>query len=284
NAQLPGDWNVVLTVSRDTELALDTTLMDWTRDFPVSVHWVDQGLWERWHWSGTSLQMHLYPHDSDVILFMDADTVVVGSLAELIESVAKEPVVAAWPAWQPPTDADMDAVLREFGFAEVEKTLTYSGYGLAFESPRHAPPYFNLGFVAAHRTIASDMALSITRDFDDVAARCRSLYHDQIAVCLNILRQGYRYRALDMRFNASNGAWDPGAPPPFASAESAAVVASINAMIDDIRVMHYLVESESFTRKRTMDGFDQVRAFCRRPGLDSGSIRLQQALTPLLDP
>jgi hypothetical protein len=282
NGALPGEWNVVLTVSRDTDLSLDTPLLDWTRDFPVSVHWVPQIWWERLHWSGTGLQMHLYQHDADAVLFMDADTIVAGPLTDLIESVSAEPTIAAWPAWQPPPDIDIDLVLRECGLADAPRDLTYSGFGLAFESPRHCPPYFNAGFFAVNGAVARDMAQTLVADFEDVAARFKTWYVSQLALCVNILRHGYRYRALDMRYNASNGAWDPQSPPPFPSLDSAAVVAALNAMIDDVRVLHYCVPTDNFSRKRDMDGLDRVQAFCDRAGMDSGSQRLQRALRPLL--
>ena len=283
NARLPGDWNVVLTVSRDTDLALDTPLMHWTRDFPVSVHWVPEHWWERLHWSGTGLQMHLYEHDADVVLYMDADTLATGPLTELVESLAAERVLAAWPAWQPPPDIDIDVVLRECGVGGARRDLTYSGFGLAFESPRHCPPYFNTGFVAVNGGLAREMARTLVADFEDVAARFRtSWYVSQLALCVNILRHGYPYRGLDMRYNASNGPWNPDAPPPFPSPESAAVVAALNAMIDDVRVLHYCVPTANFSRTRDMDGFARVRAFCARGGLDSGSVRLQRALRSLL--
>lgn len=284
NACLPGDWSVMLTVSRDTELTFDTPLLRWTRDYPVSVQWVEPRWWERFHWSGTGLQMHLYEHDADALLFMDADTLVVGSLAALVESLAAEPVIAAWPAWQPPADIDIDRVLQECGVGSAARDLTYSGYGLAFESPRHCPPYFNLGFVGASGALARHMARTLAADFEDVATRFRSWYISQLALCVNILRRRYPYRALDMRYNASNGSWNPAAPPPFTSPESAAAVAALNAMIDDVRVLHYCVPTANFSRAKDMDGFEQVRAFCARQGLDSGSIRLQRALRPLLTP
>ncbi len=37
----PGDWRLELTVSRDTPHALDSELLAWTADFPVTVEWVD---------------------------------------------------------------------------------------------------------------------------------------------------------------------------------------------------------------------------------------------------
>lgn len=282
NARLPGPWNVVLTLSRDTDLTLDTPLLDWTRDFPVSARWVPEHWWERLHWSGTGLQMHLYDHDADVVVFMDADTLAVGPLTDVVESLAAERMLAAWPAWQPPPDIDIDLVLRECGVGEAVRDLTYSGFGLAFESPRHCPPYFNAGFFAVNGGLAREMAHTLVADFEDVASRFKTWYVSQLALCVNILRRGYPYRALDMRYNASNGPWDPSAPPPFASRESADVVAALNAMIDDVRVLHYCVPTANFSRAKNMDGFDRVRAFCEREGLDSGSVRLQRALRPLL--
>lgn len=281
-ARLPGDWRVVLTVSRDTEHALDTPLMAWTRDFPVSLCWVDEYWWQRYHWAGTGLQMQLHEHDADVVLFMDADTVVTGPLDDLVRSVAADPAWAAWPAWQPPAKLDLDAVLQACGLPNAERTLTYSGFGLAFASPRHCPPYFNLGFVAVEGALARAMSRTIGADFEEVATRFRNWYSSQVAVCVNILRHGYPYRALDMRYNLSNGDWDAAQVPAFAGIDNAAIVAAARAAVGDPRVLHYCVQTEHFSRTRDMDGLDAVRAFCGRAGLGDGSVRLQRALRPLI--
>lgn len=283
-ARLPGKWRVVLTISRDTALPLDTPLMAWARDFPVELRWVDEHLWQRYHWAGTGLQMQLYAHDADVVLFMDSDTVVVGPLTELVQSVAAEPAWAAWPAWQPPAGLDLDAVLLACGLTDVKRDLRYSGHGLAFAAPRDCPPYFNLGFVAVEGTLARAMAQTIGADFEEVATRFRNWYSSQVAVCVNLLRHGYPYRALDMRYNLSNGDWDAAPEPAFPGEEVAAVVAAARASIADPRVLHYCVPGEHFSRKRDMDGIDNVLAFCRRSGVDGGSARLQRALLPLITP
>lgn len=285
HARLPGDWRVVLTVGRDTDLELDTPLLDWTRDFPVSVHQVREDLVRQFGLSGTGLQMHLYekPNEADVTLFMDADMVVVGPLTELVESVAREPVIAGWPAWQPPARIDIDEVLAACGVGDAPRDLVYSGYGLSFWEPKHCPPYYNLGFLAVNGEVVRDWAKHVLDDFRDVLSRYgKNHYCDQLAVCVSILRQGYRYRALDMRYNASNGDWDPDYPPPFEGEECAAIVAAANACVADARVLHYCVQSENFSRKRDMDGLDRVHAFCERSGLDWGSTRLQEALRSVL--
>ncbi len=202
SADLGDDWRVVLTLSRDTDLTLDTPLLAWTRDYPVRVQWVDAPDWRQW--SGADLRQHIDPGSADALLLMDADTVVVGSLADVVAAAAAEPVIAGWPAWQPPEGIDIERALRELGVDERGRDLTYSGHGLAFLSPRHCPPYFNLGFVAINGALARDMAQTLPADFEDVTTRFRNHYNSQLAICVNILRHGYRYRALDMRYNASN--------------------------------------------------------------------------------
>ena len=289
-AQLPGDWRVVLTVSRDTEHTLDTSLMGWTRDHRVELRWVEERWWQRYHWAGTGLQMQLHAHDADVVLFMDADTVVVGPLTELVESVAADPAWAAWPAWQPPVGLDLDAALLACGISDAKRDLSYSGFGLAFAAPRHCPPYFNLGFVAVEGELARAMAQTIAADFEDVAARFRNWYSSQVAACVNILRHRYPYRALDMRYNLSNGDWDGAPEPRFDGVDESAAAAIADALraaraaVADPRVLHYCVQSAHFSRARDMDGLDNLRAFCQRKGVDGGSARLQRALLPLIAP
>lgn len=279
-AKFPGSWRVVFTVSRDTELTLDSSLLAWADAFPVSFRWVDLNIWEQFHYLGTALQQVLYVHDSEVLLFMDADTVVTGPLTELIEEVADSRVFAAWPAWQPPDNADFDQILTDFGLDEIQRTLAYSGYGLSFLSPKYCPPYFNAGFIAAHRDIIQRMGRTLPKDLADIRERSGSYYGMQMAICVNILRNHYPYRGLDMRYNASNGDFE--VTPPCSGPEADLAVAAAHASLADTRVLHYCVQTQQFSRKQDMDGLERVAEFCAREGLNSGNRRLQAALTPLL--
>src|SRR5262245_38023362 len=88
NAQLPGDWRVVYTVSGDSELSPDSPQFAWARYYPVEFQSVDPELWKAMGYVGTGLQAIITPHTADVVLYMDADMIVTGSLAEIAEQIA----------------------------------------------------------------------------------------------------------------------------------------------------------------------------------------------------
>lgn len=280
NARLPGPWKIIFTLSLDATIELNSPLMAWARDFPAEFRWVDESLWQQHHWAGTSHQQSMYDFDADVVLYMDADTLAVGSLAELVEQSAATDEFAAWPAWQPPTGVDLEAMLARLGLPARDHGLEYSGYGLAFMAPRSCPPYFNAGFVAMSGRLANAMARTYPADFDMVCALTKSNYRTQIALTVNLLRHGYRSRALDVRYNASNG--DGEVKLPFDNPVARAKAGALRAHASDLRVMHYCVESPEFRRARDLDGMAALRAFCARTEVHSGTRRLQQAFLGLL--
>lgn len=280
NACFPGEWKVIFTVSRDASIALDSPQMAWASRFPVEFRWVDETMWRQHGWVGTSHQQSMYNFDTDVVLYMDADTVAVGSLAELVEQSAAADEYAAWPAWQPPADVDIERLLSELGFPPQDYGLRYSGYGLSFLESHNCPPYFNAGFVAMSGRLANQMALTYPGDFESVSRMTPSNYRTQIALAVNLLRNGYRYRALDMRYNLSNGDFD--VVNPFDDPVADAAFRSARESIDDARVLHYCVQSEEFQRKRDLDGIPALRAFCSGTTGHSGTQRLRRELSRLL--
>ncbi len=99
---------------------------------------------------------------------MDADTIVVGSLAEVVRRAASTDTIAAWPAWQPPPGLDWAGFFAGRGLAYPSRGIVYSGYAMSFMSPKEGPPYFNYGFVAASRRRIEAIATTSEADMDYV--------------------------------------------------------------------------------------------------------------------
>ncbi len=280
NAQLPGAWKVVFTCSLDSDLALDSPLLGWAEDHPVEFRWVEESLWEHYDYCGTGLQRHLYPFAADVLLFMDADIVVVGSLNELVRQAADADAVLAWPAWQPPTDIDWTEVFQRLEMELPAATITYSGYGIAFMSPKDAPPYFNYGFVAIPRSLALAIGPLLQDGIDHVWSIYRNWFTSQIALCIAIVRARCSYRALDLRYNCSNGDYDV---PEIRGPQADMFWQDSLAKLADLRVLHYCVPTPEFTKSVDMSTWVRFEDFCGRELKGEGSLRLQKAVRPLRD-
>jgi hypothetical protein len=208
---------------------------------------------------------------------MDADTVVVGPLSELVVQTAGSNAIAGWPAWQPP-HSNLSEVLLARGCNLSDWGLTYSGYGLAFLSPKSCPPYFNFGFIAMPNAVAQQMARDFPEDLHYFFARYNDWFGCQVALCLSIVRKNYAYRALDMRYNLGNGS--PGAP--LAGPEAKTAYAQALAAAQDPRVLHYCVRTEPFRKLRDMASWDRITHFCEMKVLGEGNSLLQKAFRSLL--
>ena len=124
------------------------------------------------------------------------DTVVVGSLNDLVRQAANADAVLAWPAWQPPPDLDWAEVFQRLGLVFPAATMAYSGYGVAFMSPKDAPPYFNYGFVAIPRSLALVVGPMLHGDIGHVWSTYQNWFTSQIALCTTIVRARCSYPRL----------------------------------------------------------------------------------------
>jgi len=279
-ANLPGPWRVVFTVSRDRSLPTDPAEhpdFAWARQYPVEFRVVPQELWDRHGYDGTCLgAMEGYP--ADVVLSIDADVVIAGSLADLVTGIAGSSALHARLAWQPPP-VELRDVFSAAGLEWRDWGLTFSGYGIDFVSPKSCPPYFNCGFLAMPGVLATRIARTLQADLDFVSRSFPNPFAFQVALCLNIVRHELPFVALDERYNMGNGVWDG---PRFTDSESLARRGQSLRAMGDPRVLHYCVSTDDFQKARDMASWSAVRAFCRRPGLADGQLLLQESLRDLL--
>jgi hypothetical protein len=276
----PGDWRLELTVSRDTPHTLDSELLAWTGDFPVTVEWVDAALFDRYSYIGTALQRHLRPTDMDLVAFMDADTLVVGPLAEAVHTVLAIDGIGGRTAWNPP-DVDLAALIADVATAADLRRHVYAGYGVKFLTPKACPPYFNFGFVLASQAAVHRMSTGILLDAAAVFARATSIFNAQISLCRNALRLGIPTAALHDKFNTGTS------QKPLAMLDDSPEVrdrmVAIEESLADPRVLHYCPRQPTgFDKTRDMASLEAAHRFAWGPEMQRGTLVLQRALRSLL--
>ena len=278
NAELPPDWRIIVTVSRDSDLTLQSECYRWVEDYPIEFRMLDQGLWDRLKYDGHAPQQLNYELTADVVLFMDADTLVVNSLRSLIDVISNTNAVCGWPAWFSPP-LDFDELFQRAGIKNPEYKLKYSGYGIDFMLPKWAPPYFNFGCVGMPGSLANEMGKTFLHDLEFVMDNFPNYFASQVALALNIVRNGYDYYELDERYNVGTGDIDP---PKFQEPEALMLYKKSMAVMADPRVLHYCVNTESFQKTRDMATWDSVRLFLEKPGLKDVQLILQNTIKELL--
>jgi hypothetical protein len=277
NAGLPGDWRVVFTVSRDSVLGPDAPQFRWAKDFPVEFEWVEQRLWDEMGHVGTGTQCMLSEHTADVVLYMDADVVVRGSLSELVHRVARSNAVHGWPAWFS-GNAPFDEIFRAAGIeSPVPFRLILTDEGADIRDPGW-PFYFNFGFIGVPRDLANRMRETFLVDQAFVAQRYPNYFSGQVALALNIARNKYACEPIDERYNV--GSDHPVALEHYEKTLGRQMIPSAPA-IHDPRVLHYCFPTPSLDKRRDMATWGSLMAFLDSPGLAGFEYDLQETIRRL---
>ena len=258
-----------------SEPAAFTRWRPYLRD--VEVRWASAARFARdGDWAQSDDVFRFAPHDADVLLAMDADTLPVAPLEGLLDRVHDSGSIAGVIAHYP-TATPAAGSLRD-GWARLAQDITTVPLDFAYAhtlmdpaapaAQRVTPFYLNFGVVAFPRAT-----------FDDVAGRYLTIrpklmerladgdFSGQAALTLAIAAAGARTLALPMRFNFPN---DPRAEQMYPD-ELANVV-----------VFHYL-RTTNFDRHRIFVSADEYRRFLnQRLGGVDGSF--QQAVRARLGP
>ena len=180
----------------------------WMADNGVEVRWIDEALFARESWYATACERFRYEFKSDVVLALDADTLIAGPLDELVEEAHRTKAVCGVVAHIPPLSRreQWQEIYRSCGLGEFETPCEHTGWGYMFqdEALRYCPPYFNLGVLAAPAAAMRSIGKAIYELMAVVDAVHRTIYRVQMAVSLTVTRFGLPFRALPFRWNFAN--------------------------------------------------------------------------------
>ena len=288
------NYRIVCTVSRDGMTDLTSPLLDWAKDCPIEFRLCDEGRWavhakraieegKPWfQYAATIKQQMASDFDEDVVVFMDADTVVCGSLLEVTARAAEEGKVLARTAWQPPS-IDLTRALRERGCPERDYGLEYAGYGWSFMEPRACPPYFNFGFIVMPGEIARFMRDNLSADAAFVEERFYDTFGVQTALCLFICRFNIQFGELEEKYNFGNGdtiVKYPIHPDPVVARR---LYERSARNFQDVRVIHYTVQLPQFAKDVDMSSRENTLNFCTRTELGFVNTKLRDTFRKILD-
>lgn len=277
NACFPGDWRVVYTVSGDSELSPESPQFAWARDYPVEFQSVEPRLWTAMGYVGTGLQSITTPHTADAVLYMDADMIVTGSLADVAGRIAGDHAIHGWPAWFS-GDLPFHRLFDAAGIPDAGKyRIVLTDEGADYNDPWW-PRYFNFGFVGVSRDLSNEMARTFPDDQVFVMEHFENYFAGQVALALNIVRNDYPYRILDERYNV--GSDHPAALAHYEKKLGRPMFPSAIADADP-RVMHYCFPTPTLQKQRDMGDWTAFRRFLGRPGLAGSEKVIQDALRKL---
>lgn len=264
---------VILTVgaeARDPDLARDHP---WMADEGVEVRWVEPALFARETWYATASERFSYDFESDVVLALDADTLIAGPLDELVEEADRTGALCGVVAHVPPVSRreQWQEIYRACGLGELKTPCQHTGWGYMFkdESLRYCPPYFNLGVLAAPAVVMRRIGGSIYDLMAAVDGVLRTSYRIQIAVSLAVTRFNLPFRAVPFRWNFVN---DP-------------LLEALHAEeLSDVRIIH-LLRNHQLYKNELYASLENVEEMLGRTDLrviNAAAQRLLREIHPLV--
>ena len=261
---------IVVTIGDDEQTDV-TDRLRWSRDYHIEWRWLDPELFARQHYYATALERFRQPFQSQYVLFLDADVVVIsppelasspvietGGIAGLIAHVA--PFEAPLQSWTELTEAA--------GLGNPPLVARHSGWGLMTYDlqAQYAPPYFNLGVLFCSSDTARTLSKRLYEEMEIVNSVRTTEYRCQLALTLAILRLGIPWYELPLRLNFPNDLlfWR-GYP----------------AEAERVQLLHFLREDE-INRTSDFASDDALRAAAERPVENPLTRLLQERIRTLL--
>lgn len=263
------DAPVIVTVGGDDPFDL-ARRYPWSRELGIEWRWVEEPLWREHGPAATAIQRFRYDIEAPTALMLDADTLVIAPIDELVTEVAGERSVAGVAAHVSPFVAEeegqalWDAVFREAGLPRPAMTCEHSGWqAMEFDPDRRfCPPYFNLGVVLASRETMATLGRSILADMEAVQRVRSTFFRCQLALTLAIVRSGISWRQLPLRFNFPN---------------DLRFLPRNQRELQDARIIHYLREDQ-LNRDGDFRSPDTVSALLSRDRMHLVNARFCEAL------
>ncbi len=246
----------------------------WAREANIEWRFIDREKFRRMsYFAPDRIRMDT---DADLVLFLDADTVLIRPLDDIIVSLLAQPVAAGVMAHVPPfrgSGLSWEQVFASVGYRLPVDRFQHLGWGTMYneEVNRFAPIYYNFGAVFVPGPAMKDFGPEYERCLDLVFERAAvyAAYRAQFALTLAIYKVGLPHLALEPRFNFPNLDW-----------------AERKFLIDlaDVRVLHYLNEEVLGPRPVTWGSEEAFHAFYTRKDLGGANEILRARVASLARP
>ncbi|HUN78372.1 MAG TPA: hypothetical protein VMU32_05595 [Solirubrobacteraceae bacterium] len=263
---------IIVTVGGDESVDLTET-QPWSRRLGVQWRWLDADLWRRHGIFATALQRFCYDIQTPTALLLDADTLFLAPIDDLLERIERTRAIAGLIAhlspflWSEAGQGLWREVFHAAGLGEPPMSCEHSGWqSIEHDAARrHCPPYFNLGVLLASREALGALAKTIYSEMEAVERVIETPFRCQLALTLAIQRARVPWEALPLRYNLPN---------------DDRFLARHGDEVGDVRVIHYL-RDEEVSRSEDLASPEGIGELLAREDLHPINIRLRDALREL---
>jgi len=267
---LTGQVRMVVSVGEDMEPYDIAATMPWS-DENVVWRWVAREDFRRLHYHGTGLDRFKYDSDASVVAFLDADTLFVNGVDDLLASLAVTPAIAGVMAHIPPFP-DHSADTWETLFHRLGRRLPpdlhqHTGWGTMMHRPdrQFAPVYYNFGAVFISSGLLPALSGIFPQALDMAEQADVGYYRSQVALTLGIYELDLPRITLSPRYNFPNDPLFEFAYP---------------GDLRDLRILHYL-RLDEVQRDAIWETPEATAEFIRRSGLRPSNQMLQRTVAKL---
>jgi hypothetical protein len=262
------DSTIVVTVGADEEPRELERELPWSRKYPIEWRWMDRELFREYSYFGTRLRRFTYDYEAEAVLMLDADVLVVGGFAEIVNEVVRRNVLCGTPAHGSPVRGHFtwEGLFAAAGLGEVPWSCEHPEWGLTFFEPerRFCPPYFNLGVLFSPRDHVRKIGTTIFAELD-VVRKMEDFFRAQTSLTLAMVRQGIPWETMPLRYNFPND-------PVYSSAYRREMM--------EMRLVHYLRKSQ-FDKDADFESPEKIAALLARTGWNEGNAVFMERLLPV---
>ncbi len=249
--------------------------MPWLRKNGIELRWVPEAEFTRMGMYATGSRRLQHEFQADMVLLLDADTLIRRPLDALIETTHRDGVVAGviahysplleWRSREQPSWADFFALL---GLKTPALDHEHTGWGYFFSDARYryCPPYFNYGVIAAPARVISRIGRVAEHHLIQLREALGTYFDAQLAFTASIVELGLPTRALPMRYNMGNNP----------------LVESLHHREIDRAVILHLLHEHQNRRVETFESISHLRDFVNRGDLRVTNLMAQDVIRTIL--
>ncbi len=261
---------VIATVGGDPLDAGLADRMPWLAASGIELRWVPAAMYSEMNMYATGCVRLQQEFRSDVVLLLDADTLIRRPFDEVVERVFREQVLAGVIAHSTPLlhgrldQPDWAQLFSLCGLPEPRLEHEHTGWGYFFSDARYryCPPYFNYGVIAAPVRTITQIGGVVERHLKRLREMMNSYFDGQLAFTMSIAELGIRVLPLPMRYNMAN---------------KARIEAIHHREIDEAVILHLLSE-QRLRRVETFASLENIEAFLTRTDLRVTSQMAQEVI------
>jgi lipopolysaccharide biosynthesis glycosyltransferase len=205
------DARIVVSVGEDCESFDIDAARPELAPYEITWRWVDSAAFRKDSYFAQVQDRWAEPFDCDYVLMADADILMLGPLEDAVDYIEDNKTIAGVIATYPPflaRDSGDDRVrwpelFAKAGLGPPDFQFPIPGYGAFYshEGMALAPPYYNFGFVLGARDAMNAIRATAEHDYRIAEEYMRTDLRAQAGLCLSIVRNQLKARALPVRYN-----------------------------------------------------------------------------------